>query len=50
MQATASALGNTIAVARNSYIDPRVFRLYARGRTLDLSVSPETAIRRLLGK
>ncbi|MFB4348546.1 DNA topoisomerase IB [Microbacterium sp. CR_7] len=50
VQATASALGNTITVARNSYIDPRVFRLYARGRTLDLSVSPETAIRRLLGK
>ncbi|MCM3779058.1 DNA topoisomerase IB [Microbacterium hydrocarbonoxydans] len=50
VQATASALGNTVAVARNSYIDPRVFRLYARGRTLDLSVSPETAIRRLIGK
>ncbi|WP_091232783.1 DNA topoisomerase IB [Microbacterium sp. 3J1] len=50
VQATASALGNTIAVARNSYIDPRVFRLYARGRMLDLSVSPETAIRKLLGR
>lgn len=47
--ATAGALGNTIAVARGSYIDPRVFREYARGRTLDLSVAPETAIRRLLG-
>ncbi|KNY07191.1 DNA topoisomerase IB [Microbacterium sp. GCS4] len=50
VQATASALGNTIAVARSSYIDPRVFRQYARGRTLDLTVSPESAIRRLLGK
>ena len=50
VQATASALGNTLAVARGSYIDPRVFRLYARGRTLDLTVSPETAIRRLLGR
>jgi DNA topoisomerase IB len=49
VQATASGLGNTTAVARGSYIDPRVFREYARGRTLDLSVSPETAIRRLLG-
>ena len=49
VQATASALGNTLAVARGSYIDPRVFRQYARGRTLDLSVSPETAIRKLLG-
>lgn len=49
VQATATALGNTTAVARGSYIDPRVFTLYARGQTLDLSVSPETAIRRLLG-
>ncbi|MEV4774602.1 DNA topoisomerase IB [Microbacterium sp. LWH12-1.2] len=47
VQATAAALGNTTAVARGSYIDPRVFRLYARGRMLDLTVSPETAIRRL---
>lgn len=50
VQATASGLGNTLAVARGSYIDPRVFRQYARGRTLDLTVSPETAIRKLLGK
>ncbi|KQZ24711.1 MULTISPECIES: DNA topoisomerase IB [Microbacterium] len=50
VQATASALGNTIAVARGSYIDPKVFRLYARGRLLDLSVSPETAIRKLLAR
>ncbi|MDQ0725658.1 DNA topoisomerase IB [Microbacterium sp. W4I20] len=49
VQATATALGNTTAVARGSYIDPKVFRLYARGETLDISVSPETAIRRLLG-
>ncbi|MFY9714222.1 MAG: DNA topoisomerase IB [Microbacterium sp.] len=48
VQATASALGNTTAVARGSYIDPRVFRQYSRGRMLDLTVSPETAIRRLL--
>jgi DNA topoisomerase IB len=50
VQATASALGNTIAVARGSYIDPRVFKLYARGKTMDLSVAPETGIRRLLLK
>lgn len=49
VQAAATALGNTTAVARGSYIDPRVFGQYARGRTLDLSVTPETAIRRLLG-
>lgn len=48
VQATATALGNTTAVARGSYIDPRVFRLYGRGKTLDLTVAPETAIRRLL--
>jgi DNA topoisomerase IB len=50
VQATASALGNTLAVARGSYIDPRVFQLYARGKTMDLSVAPETAIRRLLAR
>ncbi|WEK59642.1 MAG: DNA topoisomerase IB [Candidatus Microbacterium colombiense] len=48
VQATATALGNTTAVARGSYIDPRVFRLYAQGKTLDLSVAPESAIRTLL--
>lgn len=48
VQVTADALGNTPAVARSSYIDPRVFRRYAQGRLLDLSVSPETAIRELL--
>ncbi|KKX97799.1 DNA topoisomerase IB [Microbacterium sp. Ag1] len=49
VQAAATALGNTTAVARASYIDPRVFSQYGRGRTLDLSVTPESAIRRLLG-
>lgn len=49
VQATADILGNTPAVARGSYIDPRVFRRYARGEVLDLTVSPETAIGRLLG-
>ncbi|MBO9627229.1 MAG: DNA topoisomerase IB [Microbacterium sp.] len=48
VQATSTALGNTIAVARGSYIDPRVFRQYARGRTIDRQLAPETAIRRLL--
>jgi DNA topoisomerase-1 len=46
--ATAEALGNTPAVARGSYIDPRVWTAYERGRTLDLTVSPESAIRRLI--
>ena len=48
-RATADALGNTPAVARASYIDPRIFTKYARGQVLDLTVAPETAIRRLLG-
>lgn len=47
--ATAEALGNTPAVARSSYIDPRVFARFERGQTLDLSVAPESGIRRLLG-
>lgn len=50
VQAVATALGNTPAVARSSYIDPRVFTAYGAGRLLDLTVSPETAIRRLLAE
>lgn len=45
----AAVLGNTRAVARGSYIDPRVFRAARSGRTIDRDVSPETGIRRLLG-
>lgn len=48
VRATATALGNTPAVARSSYIDPRVFRAYRQGALLDLDISPESAIRRLL--
>ena len=48
VKATATALGNTPAVARSSYIDPRVFAHYGRGRLLDLTKSPESAIRALL--
>lgn len=48
VRATAEALGNTPTVARGSYIDPRVFRAYEKGRLLDLKVAPETAIRELL--
>lgn len=49
VQATAEALGNTRAVARRSYIHPAVFTRYARGETLERGVSPEAALRRLLG-
>lgn len=49
VKAAAAALGNTPAVARNSYIDPRVFDRYRRGRLLDTTVAGESAIRDLLG-
>ncbi|MDQ1582344.1 MAG: topoisomerase [Microbacteriaceae bacterium] len=47
---TAAALGNTPTVARNSYIDPRVFDRYRAGQVVDLGSgrSPEAAIRELL--
>lgn len=48
VRATAEMLGNTPAVARSSYIDPRVFAAYGKGRVLDLVVSPESAIRALI--
>lgn len=48
VRATAEALGNTPAVARSSYIDPAVFAAYRKGRLLDLDVSPETAVQRLV--
>ena len=48
VDAAAAALGNTPAVARASYIDPRVFRRYAQGRLLDGTIAPETAIRHLV--
>lgn len=50
VRATAAVLGNTPAVARRSYIDPRIFGRFAKGQLLDLSASPEVAIRRLLGE
>lgn len=48
VRAAAAALGNTPAVARSSYIDPRVFSLYRRGRTMELGGSKDAAIRRLI--
>lgn len=49
VKAAAAALGNTPTVAKSSYIDPRVFARYRRGELLDTTVSPESAIRALLG-
>jgi DNA topoisomerase IB len=48
VKVTAEALGNTPAVARSSYIDPRVFDRYRRGILLDTTISPESAIRTLI--
>lgn len=48
VKAASDALGNTPAVARSSYIDPRVFARYRRGVVLDTAVSPESAIRALI--
>ncbi|QKJ18136.1 DNA topoisomerase IB [Microbacterium hominis] len=48
VRATADALGNTPAVARGSYIDPRVFTRYRDGHLLDLGITPESAIQDLL--
>jgi len=48
-QAAADVLGNTVAVARRSYIDPRVFARYRRGQVLDPEGSREAALVRLLG-
>jgi len=47
----ADVLGNTPAVARASYVDPRVFDAYRQGRTLDVRprTSRERALIALLG-
>ncbi|GAB3597433.1 DNA topoisomerase IB [Microbacterium tumbae] len=50
VDAVAAVLGNTRAVARASYIDPRVLRAARRGRVIDRGASPETGLRRLLGE
>ncbi|SDN38207.1 DNA topoisomerase IB [Cryobacterium flavum] len=50
MRQAADALGNTPAIARTSYVDPRVVDLYLAGETIDPAgrVSVETALRTLL--
>lgn len=46
----ADALGNTPTIARNSYIDPRVFDRYRSGEVIDVTGgrAPEPALLRLL--
>lgn len=48
VDAVAAALGNTRAVARASYIDPRVLKAAREGRVIDRRVAPETGLRRLI--
>ena len=50
MRAAAEVLGNTPAVARSSYVDPRVVDRFQHGELLEVasSASPEAALRRLL--
>ena len=46
---TADALGNTPAIAKASYIDPRIFDRYRTGEVLDnRGTQPEPALRRLI--
>jgi len=50
MRDVADVLGNTPAVARSSYVDPRLVDHFDRGRTIDpaKSSSAETQLRALL--
>jgi DNA topoisomerase-1 len=50
MRDVSNVLGNTPAVARKSYVDPRVLKAYARGRTVDprRPASAESELRALL--
>jgi DNA topoisomerase-1 len=52
MREVAEVLGNTPAVARRSYVDPRVLRAYARGRTIDPARlhSAESELRAMLAE
>jgi DNA topoisomerase-1 len=49
VETTALALGNTAAVARSSYIDPRVIDRYRTGELISLKGAPEAALCALLG-
>ena len=48
MRAASDTLGNTPAVARSSYIDPRVFDRFNAGETIEVNGSAEKALRRLI--
>ena len=48
MKDAAAVLGNTPAIARKSYVDPRVVSRFTSGQTIETSGSPEAALLRLL--
>jgi DNA topoisomerase-1 len=52
MECAAERLGNTPAIARKSYVDPRIIDLYAAGETIDAQsgASPEAELRKLLSR
>ena len=49
VDAAAELLRNTPAVARDSYIDPRIIELFEKGRVMSLRGQPDRALLRLLG-
>jgi DNA topoisomerase-1 len=50
MESAAEVLGNTPAIAKKSYVDPRIVDLYSAGETIDSRrlASAETEVRELL--
>ncbi|GGC84089.1 hypothetical protein GCM10011512_08610 [Tersicoccus solisilvae] len=48
MRETAETLHNTPAMARNSYVDPRVVNRFRRGRVIETGISPDRATVELL--
>jgi DNA topoisomerase IB len=50
MKGVAELLGNTPAVARSSYVDPRVVERFEQGRTVDPAEPAERAVLDLLAE
>ena len=48
IEVASAVLGNTPAIAKASYVDPRIVAEYERGRTIELRGSRETALLALL--
>jgi DNA topoisomerase-1 len=48
-EAAAEQLGNTPTIAKNAYIDPRVFDRFTQGKLVDVDGPPEAGVLELLG-